>query len=294
MTGTETAREREWQIDGLSYRGLSWGPADGTPVLALHGWMDHGGSFQTLAPRLTGCHVVAPDLSGQGLSGHRAAHATYNIWDDLPQLAALIEQLGWTDCVVIGHSRGANIAALLAAAQPGKVRALVALDSLVPEPNDPARFAETLGAFVDETRQRKGRPLRTFPDRAAYTKRRQEQGNAPRTSEALADRALETVEDGVRMRGDPRLFASSAVRLTQAHVDAVLRALRCPVLNIWAEGGVKRRRPQIAALPAHAAELVAIYETLDLPGDHHFHMEDEAAGRIAAAVLDFLARHGAA
>lgn len=290
MTGNGGARECEWHIDGLTYRGLEWGPEDGTRVLALHGWMDHGGSFQSLAPKLAGCHVVAPDLSGQGLSSRRAAHATYNIWDDLPQIAELLDLLGWTDCVLVGHSRGGNIASLFAATQPDKVRALIALDSLVPEPNEPEDFVKTLRAFIEGTRRQNAREPRTFPTRADYMKRRQEQGNSPHTSEALAERALEEVAGGVRMRGDPRMFASSAVRLTQAQVDAVLRSLHCPVLNIWAEGGMKKRRPQVAGLIARAQVLVPDYECLALPGDHHFHLETEMAGTIADAILEFIAR----
>ncbi|WP_236638195.1 alpha/beta fold hydrolase [Mangrovicoccus ximenensis] len=115
MDATTPPRDCSWEIDGLPLAGLAWGPQDGTPVLALHGWMDHAASFAELAPRLGGCHVVAPDLSGQGLSGHRSPHATYNIWDDLPQLAGLLDRLGWDSCVLLGHSRGANISALLAA-----------------------------------------------------------------------------------------------------------------------------------------------------------------------------------
>ncbi len=37
-------RERHWVVDDLPLSGLAWGPVDGTPVLALHGWMDHAGS----------------------------------------------------------------------------------------------------------------------------------------------------------------------------------------------------------------------------------------------------------
>lgn len=281
-------RPRHWDVDGLRLAGLDWGPENGIPVLALHGWMDHADSFQELAPRLTGCRVVALDLSGQGLSDHRAAHATYNIWDDLPQIDALLDRLGWADCVLLGHSRGGNIASLFAAARPERVRALVALDSLVPEPTG-VDFVQTLRAFVEQTRQRKTRPPRSFATRQDYVARRQDQGNSRATSQALMDRALEETPEGFRMRGDPRLFASSAVKLTQADVDSVLRALRCPVLNIWAADGLKRR-PGFAELARRGQELVARYETTEIEGDHHFHLDPEAAEQIARAIGDFLAR----
>ena len=285
------AQERSWQVDGLTYTGLEWGPADGVPLLALHGWMDHADSFQALAPLLAGCRVVALDLSGQGLSGHRAPHATYNIWDDLPQIAGILDQLGWDDCLLMGHSRGAIIASLVAATMPDRIRALISLDSLVAQPTE-ADFVATLRAFVEETRERLSRPPRTFPSQEDYVRRRQQQGNAPVTSEALAPRALEITADGLRMRGDPRLFASSAVKLTRADVDSVLRALRCPVLNIWAEDGTLARRPGAAGLPDLAASLVADYQRADLPGDHHFHLDPALAPAIARAINDFLAARG--
>ncbi|EPX86052.1 alpha/beta fold hydrolase [Salipiger mucosus] len=295
MTAPDTLpapRACTWEIDGLHLAGLAWGPEEGTPVLALHGWMDHADSFRELAPRLAGCHVVAPDLSGQGLSGHRAAHATYNIWDDLPQLVALLDVLGWTDAVLLGHSRGANIAALFAAALPERVRALVSLDSLVPEPAPEDAFVPTLRAFVEQTRRQQGRPPRRFESRAAYIDRRVDQGNARRTAEALADRALEPADGWVHLRGDARLFASSAVKLTRANVEAVLSALRCPVLNIWASDGIRARRDHVADLARRAETLVAHYETTELAGDHHFHLDPQAAEEIATAVAAFLERGG--
>ena len=286
-----TPRACDWTVDGLNLAGLVWGPENGTPVLALHGWMDHAASFQELAPRLTGCHVVALDLSGQGQSAHRAAHATYNIWDDLPQIAGVLDQLGWQDCVLIGHSRGANIAALFAVAQPDRVRALVSLDSLIPEPAKDSAVA-TLRNFVDQTRAEMTRPPRVFQSRADYVARRVQQGNARYVSEILAERALMQVPGGYQMRGDRRLFASSAVKLTRAQIEDVLTSLQCPVLNIWAEGGIKSRRAQVSELATLGQDLIRDYETMDLPGDHHFHLDPQVAPDIAWAMLEFLGRHG--
>lgn len=283
-------RERHWVIDDLPLSGLAWGPEDGTPVLALHGWMDHAGSFQVLAPLLQGCHVVALDLSGQGHSGHRAPHATYNIWDDLPQIVRVLDQLGWQECVLLGHSRGANISALLAAALPERVRAFVALDSVVPEPTVDSVVA-TLRAFLQQTRSQTKGPPRTFKDRNAYVTRRVRQGNSRGTADALAGRALEEIPNGLRMRGDPRLFASSAIKLTQSQVEDVLQAIRCPVLNIWATGGILQSRPRLVDLVRRAEDLVSNYEKVELDGDHHLHLEANAAGQIAGAVLAFLERH---
>ncbi|MEO3480389.1 alpha/beta hydrolase [Phaeobacter sp. CAU 1743] len=283
------ARNCDWEIDGLHLRGLAWGPVDGTPVLMLHGWMDHADSFAELAPRLDGCHVVAVDLSGQGLSTHRAAHATYNIWDDLPQIAELLDRLGWDDCVLVGHSRGANIAALFAAALPERVRALVSLDSLVVEPTD-LTVVDTLRAFLQDTRKQKARPPRIFATQTDYIDRRTAQGNSPQVSQALATRALEQRGEGFVMRGDPRMFASSAIKLTHADVEDVLRAIQCPVLNIWAAGGIKSRRPKLGGLMKVAAALIADYESAELVGDHHFHLDPTAAAQIADAMLDFIDR----
>lgn len=283
-----TPRPSAWTVDGLRLAGLAWGPVDGVPVLALHGWMDHADSFKELAPHLTGCHVVAIDLSGQGLSARRADHATYNIWDDLPQIDGLLDQLGWTDCVLLGHSRGAIMGSLYAAARPERVRAFIALDALVPEPRA-SDFVENLRAFLTETAKQKARPPRVFDTLEDYLARRRAQGNSDVTSAALADRALKEVGGAYHLRGDPRLFAASAVRLSEADADAVLRAITCPVLNIWAEEGIKYKRPKLPALVERAKALVPDYETLDLPGDHHFHLDPDVP-RMAEVIEGFLTR----
>ena len=54
-----------------------FGPEDGLPVIALHGWLDNANSFARLAPKLAGLRIVALDLAGHGHSGHRPAGAGY-------------------------------------------------------------------------------------------------------------------------------------------------------------------------------------------------------------------------
>ena len=287
-----TPRACEWHVDDLHYAGLSWGPATGTPVLALHGWMDHAESFSELAPRLKGCHVIALDLSGQGLTTNRARHATYNIWDDLPQITGILDQLGWKDCVVLGHSRGANIGALFAAAQPDRVSAFVALDALAPEPTE-TDMVNTLRAFIEDTRKQNQKLSRVFASREDYIRRRGSQGNARAIAEKLSKRALAEHPKGMRLRGDARLFASSAVKLKKEDVETVLKAIRCPILNIWASQGIKAKRPALAELVRFAETNISHYEQQVVKGEHHFHLDSAAADEIAEKILEFLAKNAA-
>jgi pimeloyl-ACP methyl ester carboxylesterase len=76
---------------------------------------------------------VALDLTGHGQSDWRSADASYQIWDDLPEIVGVLDTLGWDTCDLVGHSRGAIISTIIASAFPERVRHLVLLDAVVPE-----------------------------------------------------------------------------------------------------------------------------------------------------------------
>ena len=101
-----TARQGSWEVNGLRIKGLCWGDERSPPVLALHGWLDNAASFAVLAPRLANFHIVALDLTGHGKSSRRSADASYQIWDDLPEILGVVKQLGWNNFELMGHSRG--------------------------------------------------------------------------------------------------------------------------------------------------------------------------------------------
>ena len=129
------ARELQWEVHGLNLAGLAWGSSDNPPLLALHGWLDNAASFALIAPHLAEhFYVVALDLTGHGHSDSRSADATYQVYDDLPEIMAVVDQLGWQRFDLMGHSRGATIAALFAASFPEYVNHLVLLDGVAPPP----------------------------------------------------------------------------------------------------------------------------------------------------------------
>jgi len=105
----------------------TWGPADGTPLVLVHG-ADVGGSavWAPVAVSLgrAGYRVIAVDLAPFG-------HASRDLNQDLSVrgraevLAAALGQLGVPTAVVVGEGRGAAVALQLALKHPEVVHSLV-------------------------------------------------------------------------------------------------------------------------------------------------------------------------
>lgn len=282
---TDGATELAWECDGLRLAGLSWGEPGATPVLALHGWLDNAASFARLGPLLAGqCHVVAPDLTGHGRSDRRSRDATYNIYDDLPQLHALVKQLGWERFALLGHSRGAIMSSLYAACFGDQVSHLVLLDGVAPQPLAEDAFVEQMRRFVTDRERLSVRQNRVFDTVEDAIRVREEQGLDRRAAALLAGRNLKPCEGGYTWTIDPRLRGASAAKMTQGQVDTMLAALPRRTLLLMAERGLAVTRPRrFRALASHMPGVILE----EMPGGHHFHLED-GVDTLARRILRFM------
>jgi pimeloyl-ACP methyl ester carboxylesterase len=284
MMGPEP-RSLSWRVNGLRLAGLSWGDTAASPLLALHGWLDNAASFSLLGPLLSDFHVVAPDLTGHGCSDHRSADATYQIWDDLPEIIGVADALGWRRFGLIGHSRGAIIASLLAASAPGRVSRLVLLDALAPKPVPEQAFARQLRRFLQDKARLQAHDHRVYPTVEAAMQTRRERGLSEHAHAArlLVERNLRGCEGGFTWTTDPRLQGASAVKLTAGQIQAVWEALEMPALLLQAAGG-HGGCSWMAEMVAMAGQCVRAMEVGSVDGGHHFHLEpavEEVARRIA-------------
>ena len=277
------AQAIEWQLDGLTIAGLAWGDPAGKPLLALHGWLDNAASFSELAPLLTDYYVVALDLTGHGHSSRRSPDASYQIWDDLPQITAVVQTLGWQEFALIGHSRGAIIGTLLSAARPDQVSHLVLLDAVAPGPVPQEHFATQLGRFLDERTQLMARAERVLESVEEAIAARQSRGLSRAAAEILVPRSLVQTPGGFRWTNDPRLNGASAVKLAAGHVSAALAAVIAPVLLLLADDG-HGRYPEILAT---AKEGFAQLTTQTVAGSHHFHLDGDVVS-VARLIDNFL------
>lgn len=122
-----------------------FGPEDGLPVIALHGWLDNANSFARLAPQLKGLRLVALDLAGHGYSEHRPLGAGYALADYAHDVLRVAEQLGWPRFALLGHSLGAIISVQLAGALPDRVSHLALIDGVIPPTGAEQDAGERLG-----------------------------------------------------------------------------------------------------------------------------------------------------
>lgn len=256
-----------------------YGPEDGQPVLALHGWLDNAMSFARLAPRLEGLRIVALDLAGHGHSGHRAPGAGYPLWDYALDVLWVAEQLGWQRFSLLGHSLGAIIATLLAAALPERVERLALIDGMFPLTDAPEQAPHQLGESLRAQLALGGkrRPVYASVERAVEARLRGGYPLSREAAELLASRGLTPVPGGYAWRTDPRLTLPSPLRLSRDHAEAFVRGLRCPVSLVLGEQG----------LPVQRNEWMELIDSLPiqvhrLPGGHHLHLDDEAGAKAVA------------
>ncbi len=270
-------------IRGKGFAVRHWGDLGGRPVLALHGWQDNCASFDFLAPLLQGCRIAAPDLAGHGLTDHRSPDSAYNIWQDVEDIADLADALEWPSFFLVGHSRGAIIATLAAATLPERVRGLVLLDGLIPDPLDSARAPQQLATALRDRRRlnkRGPRLYRTY-EQAIQARLRGPIALSRAATDAIAARGLEKTAAGYRWRVDPRLRGASEFKLSEAHCLAFIRGIRCPALLLEA-GSI---RPGYHRRWAAANQRIRVLTLPDAP--HHLHMDGDVEA-VASAINAFL------
>lgn len=119
----------------LHYRDYPGGAGAGQrpPVLCLPGLTRNARDFETLAARIApGWRVLCPDMRGRGDSAYAKTADTYQPWQYVDDVEALLDHLGIGRAVLIGTSLGGLMAMLMALRMPDRIAAAV-LNDIGPE-----------------------------------------------------------------------------------------------------------------------------------------------------------------
>ncbi|HEX4806805.1 MAG TPA: alpha/beta hydrolase [Conexibacter sp.] len=117
----EGVSHRDVHVRGVRFHVAEAGPADGPPVVLLHGWPQHWFMWRDVIPTLAadGRRVIAPDLRGLGWSD--APPSGYRKQQLADDVLALLDQLGVERFDLIGHDWGAFAGFLVCLTAPERV-----------------------------------------------------------------------------------------------------------------------------------------------------------------------------
>jgi len=139
---TAPAQGRFTDVGGVQVFSQDFGPANGVPILLVHGTAAWSGTWFELVPVLenAGWRVIAVDLPPFGYSDKRAG-IDFSRPAQARRLLAVLDAWKVDRAFVVGHSFGGGPALEFALSDPGRVRELVLVDAalgLQAPPPDPA------------------------------------------------------------------------------------------------------------------------------------------------------------
>lgn len=103
----------------------------GRPLLLVHGFTGAKEDFAEWLDPLAelGWHAIAPDQRGHGDSARPTDEACYSFECFASDLLALLDAMGWTTAVALGHSMGGMVLQTAVIEAPDRFEAIVLMDT---------------------------------------------------------------------------------------------------------------------------------------------------------------------
>lgn len=272
----------------------AWGPEDGQHVLALHGWLDSAGTFDTLIPHLNPhLRVVALDFSGHGNSSHRPPGAHYSIMEHLIDVRRAVDALKWNSFTILAHSMGATVALLFAGIFRGEVASVVSLDVVVPSfsiaSNLPSVMSRSIRKFLAV--EAKLVEPRVYSMRELMS--RMEEANPGLLTEeskaVLLERGARAVDGGMVLKRDLRTKAMGTMPFPIELQKEILQKYKGNLLIVRAGGSALP--PQLKEIEREFRELYREnckrFQYIEVSGGHFVHLnEPEKVAPFISAFLE--------
>ena len=264
--------EHHIEIAGLRLRMQDYGSAGKTAMLCLHGGAANAHWYDFVAQGFTAdYHMRAIDLRGHGDSQwDTSSTPDYDYQRHAADIHELAEKLDLRDFILVGHSMGGMISSIYTATYPGRVKALMVVDTTITM--TPARIAgfSAIG-------NREGRHYATQDEFIAnYKVHPGGSTAAPEVLRHIAQHSGRRFEDGRwRHKVDRRVYANREM------VDSfpLWNKIRIPALLMKGERS-QRINPETITDVKSRAPQVQVAEVAS--SDHHITL-DNPAGFILAA-----------
>ncbi len=277
-------REEQITVGGRDTAVCHWGPEDGPRVLCLHGILEQGAAWDGVADPLLqqGCHIIAPDLRGHGHSAHAGPDGGYQLVDFLGDMDSFTQGLNADSqpLVLVGHSMGAVLSAVLASLRPDRFRHLVLVEPVVPAADQPDATAQQLTAHLDYLKTPPSPVIFPTLEAAVQRMRALKPELPPQAAEKLTQRLIRSVDGGFCWRWDPRLQARTTLSLGGGLINRqgygqLLNNIALPTTVILGNGSQFNRAEDLSFLIQHLPRA----QRLTLSGGHD--LPSETPGELA-------------
>lgn len=259
----------------LTFEVAAGGPADGDPVLLLHGFPQHSDEWELILPALHGAGLRSYALDQRGYSpGARPPEVTdYRMTECVADAVAVLDALDVDAAHVVGHDWGAVVAWNLAARHADRVRTLTAVS--VPHP---VAMVTAMAGDADQQ------------TRSAYIGLFREAGRAEQlllADDAAALRALlagvgeDRVERYVRPMREPGALTATLNWYRAMGQGDPPGPVAVPTTFVWSDGDVAIGETAARACAEH---VTGDYRFVTLEGITHW-IPEEAPEAFAEALL---------
>ena len=271
--------------DGLVFDVRDGGPADGDPVVLLHGFPQDSAAWTAVAGDLhaAGLRTLAPDQRGYSPGARPPGRTAYRLRELTADVLALLDAAELGSAHVVGHDWGGIVGWALAAWHPERVRTLTSLS--VPHPAAMAK------AFVTSDQALRSSYVALFqvpvlPERLLLAVGGEPLRRMLLTSGLPLDAADRYVE---RMREPGALSAALAwYRALPLDARNPVGRVRVPTLHVWSTRDAALGR---TATEQTRAFVDAPYRLEVLEGVAHF-IPEIVPGQVAELVLEHVCAHG--
>lgn len=243
-------------------------------------------------------YFIALDFPGHGKSSHRWPGMPYVHFEYIADVKKVVSYLEWKKFSIIGHSMGANIAALYAGTFPSEVENVILLDfgQTLTRPVD--KTAPVLANYATTMANVNARTSYVYPNLESAAERRQSVpviGTTLRKEDAilLIRRGTRTTKNGLIFSHDPAVKnVCVPFFVPQESLLSIFSKIQCKVLALYGADNktelmdmdVKDKLMQgINAINKSAKVIVH----KRIKGGHYFHLENP--GEVVQAIKTFLA-----
>ncbi|NDV06213.1 alpha/beta hydrolase [Rhodococcus sp. IEGM 248] len=129
-----TSEHAHITLGDLTFDVTTSGPADGVPVVLLHGFPESAASWEPVSALLneSGLRTYAPNQRGYSPGARPAEVDSYRIDHLVADVIGLLDALGLDTAHLVGHDWGAAVAWVVAARHPDRITSLTTVS--VPHP----------------------------------------------------------------------------------------------------------------------------------------------------------------